>query len=96
VRFTHVERAFLEQNDVGFGRDLPIWFPADHALGGYGQVSNARAIDAGLRFRPLATTVADLLDWFRSLPAERQATLRAGMTRERETELLAAWHARGG
>jgi 2'-hydroxyisoflavone reductase len=96
VRFTHVSRDFLEAHDVGFGRDLPVWLPAQHALGGYGQVSNARAIEAGLTFRPLATTVADLLDWFRSLPAERQATLRAGMSREREAELLAAWHARAG
>jgi 2'-hydroxyisoflavone reductase len=96
VTFTRVPRAFLEQHDVGFGRDLPIWFPAGHALGGYGQVSNARAIDAGLTFRPLATTVADLLAWFRDLPADRQQTLRAGMTREREAEVLAAWHARSG
>jgi 2'-hydroxyisoflavone reductase len=96
IRFTRVSRAFLEEHDVGFGRDLPVWLPVDHALGGYGQVSNARAIEAGLTFRPFATTVADLLDWFRSLPAERQATLRAGMSREREAELLAAWHARHG
>ena len=61
---------------------------------GYGAVSNARAIAAGLTFRPLATTVTDLLAWFRSQPAERQATLRAGITREQEAELLKAWHAR--
>ena len=34
----------------------------------YSRVS--RAIAAGLTFRPLATTVQDLLAWFRSLPAE--------------------------
>jgi len=96
ARFTHVSQAFLEEHKVGFGDELPIWEPANGRYGGFGSVSNARAIDAGLTFRPLATTVADLLAWFRSQPAERQATLRAGMSRAREAELLAAWHARAG
>ena len=96
ARFTHVSQAFLEEHKVGFGDELPIWEPANGRYGGFGSVSNARAIDAGLTFRPLATTVADLLAWVRSQPAERQATLRAGMSRAREAELLAAWHARAG
>ena len=45
---------------------------------------------------PLETTVAELLAWFRSLPAERQAKLRAGMTPEQESALLAAWKAQAG
>lgn len=92
--FTHVPAAFLEQHEVG----LPIWVPSDHVTyGGYGAVSNARAIEAGLSFRPLATTVADLLAWFGTLPAERQATLRAGISREKEAEVLKAWReARAG
>jgi 2'-hydroxyisoflavone reductase len=36
------------------------------------------------------------MQWFHALPAERQAKLRAGLTREEETELLKAWHAREG
>src|SRR5690606_11683699 len=77
--------------------DLPIWVPRNRGpYAGYGQVSNARALAAGLSFRPLATTVADLLAWFGSLPAERQSALRAGIDRAREAELLRAWHARGG
>lgn len=93
ARFTHVAPAFLEEHEVG----LPIWVSAkDGPFAGYGRVSNARALAAGLGFRPLATTVGDLLAWFRSLPAERQATLRAGPGREREAEVLRAWHARNG
>ena len=91
--FTHVPPEFLEKNPV----DLPIWVPSkDSPYSGYGQVSNARAIAAGLTFRPLATTVSDLLAWFRSQPAERQSTLRAGITREREAEVLKAWKASRG
>ena len=45
---------------------------------------------AGLTFRPLAQTSLDTLAWFKSLPAERQATLKAGIKPEREKEVLAA------
>ena len=89
-------RDFLAAREVRFGADLPIWFPQEHEYGGYGQVDNRRAIAAGLTFRPLATTVTDLLEWHRALPAERQAEERAGMSREREAELLREWHARDG
>lgn len=91
VQLTHVAPAFLDEQKV----DTPIWVPRkDNPFAGYGQVSNARAVAAGLTFRPLATTVADLLAWFHALPAERQAKLRAGITREREAELLALWKQR--
>jgi 2'-hydroxyisoflavone reductase len=93
LTLTHVPMSFLEEHEVG----LPIWVPREGSeFSGYGRVSNAKAIAAGLSFRPLATTVVDLLAWFRGLPAERQATLRAGITREKETELLRTWHAREG
>jgi 2'-hydroxyisoflavone reductase len=90
VSFTHVSPEFIEKNEAG----LPIWVPREGTpFSGYGAVSNAKAIAAGLTFRPLATTVADLLDWYRGLPAERQAETRAGLTREKEAELLKAWKA---
>lgn len=93
LTLTHVAPAFLEEHQAG----LPIWVPRnDGPYAGYGQVSNARALAAGLTFRPLAATVTDLMAWFRALPAERQAQLRAGITREREAELLRLWHARAG
>ena len=92
-KFTHVTPEFLEARKVP---ELPIWVSRTSGpYAGYGAVSNARAIQAGLTFRPLETTVTDLLAWFRSQPAERQATLRAGLTREQEAALLKAWHAQG-
>jgi 2'-hydroxyisoflavone reductase len=90
LTLTHVTPEFVEKNEAA----LPIWVPREGSpYSGYGTVSNARAIAAGLSFRPLAQTVADLLAWYRSQPAERQAEVRAGITREREAELLKAWHA---
>ena len=91
ITFTHVTPEFIEANEVA----LPIWVPREGSpYSGYGAVSNARAIAAGLTFRPLATTVADLLAWYRALPAERQSEVRAGLSRDKEAEMLKAWHAR--
>ena len=91
VQLTHVTPQFIDEQKV----ELPIWVPrADNSYAGYGTVSNARALAAGMTLRPLATTVADLLEWFHGLPADRQAKPRAGITREKETELLTAWKSR--
>ena len=90
--FTHVPWSFLEKREV----DLPIWVPSkDNPFAGYGAVDNTRAIAAGLTFRPLATTVQDLLAWLAAQPAARQAEQRAGISREKEAELLKAWRVAG-
>ncbi|MDQ3118282.1 MAG: epimerase, partial [Verrucomicrobiota bacterium] len=47
-------------------------------------------------FRPLPETARDTLAWFKTLPAERQAKLKAGLTAEREKEVIDAWHKRTG
>lgn len=91
--FTHVPAEFIGQQEIG----LPIWVPREGTpYSGYGAVANQRAIAAGLSFRPLAQTVADLMAWYRSLPAERQAEVRAGIAREKEAEVLKAWKAGQG
>ena len=57
-----------------------------------GYADNQRAVDAGLTFRPIAQTLADTADWVRNGRGDRP--WRAGMTAEREAELLAAWRKR--
>ena len=63
--------------------------------GGYGSRSNAKALAAGLRFRPIADTVRDTLPWYDGLKEKQQnrTNARVGLTMEREKEVLAAWHA---
>lgn len=91
--YVHVTPEFVEAQKLS----LPIWVPRQSGpYAGYGRVSNARAVAAGLTYRPLGTTVTDLMAWFRGLPAERQAKLKAGITREQEAAALAAWDARKG
>ena len=70
--------------------------PDSGETAGFAKVSNARAIKAGLTFRPIADTAKATLDWFRTLPEDRRAKLRAGITPEREAKVLAAWKARTG
>ncbi len=91
---TWVPADFLAAHDLQAWRDLPAWVDADGPMAGSLSWSSAKALAAGLRFRPVSATVADTLAWFRTLPAERRSALRAGLPAEKEREVLAAWHAR--
>jgi 2'-hydroxyisoflavone reductase len=94
ARFTYVGTDFLASHKVAPWTDLPVWVPGQGDTAGFARVSIARAVAAGLKFRPLTTTVADTLAWFGTLPEDRRAKLRAGLSAEREAEVLKAWHAR--
>ena len=67
-----------------------------------GKVSAIRTVTAnpakaaGLTFRTLEDTVRSAMAWYHSRPAAEQEKLRAGISPEREREVLAAWHAQQG
>jgi 2'-hydroxyisoflavone reductase len=92
ANFTWVNADFLEAQKVEPWSDMPVWVPPRGEEGGMGRISIQRALAKGLTFRPLAETARDTLAWFKSQPAERQAKLKAGLSPEREAEVLAAWH----
>jgi 2'-hydroxyisoflavone reductase len=94
ANFTWVKADFLEAQKISPWADMPVWLPASSEDAGLAQVSNQRAIDKGLTFRPMGDTARDTLAWFKSQPADRQAKLRAGITPEKETEVLAEWKKR--
>jgi 2'-hydroxyisoflavone reductase len=81
--------SFLRANKVSAWRDMPVWIPGQAKTYGFHRREIGRALAAGLTCRPLTLTVADTLAWFRTLPAERQSRLRAGLSDEREAALLA-------
>jgi 2'-hydroxyisoflavone reductase len=93
AQFTFVPADFLETQKVAPWADMPVWVPGQGESEGFSRISIARALAAGLTFRPLATTAADTLAWFHAQPAERQAVVKAGIKPEREAEVLAAWRA---
>ncbi len=94
ARFEWVDAKFLASQKVEAWSDMPVWVDPVSDDAGIARVSSARAIAKGLTFRPLEETVKDTLTWFATLPEERRNKLRAGITRAREAEVLAAWRAR--
>ena len=92
AKFTWVNADFLEAQKVAPWSDMPVWIPPRGEEAGGNQISNKRALDKGLTFRPLAETARDTLAWFKTLPQDRQSHLKAGLAPEREAEVLAAWH----
>ena len=75
---TWVSDDHLQAHEVGEWMELPLW------IAGTGmRVDVEKAVSAGLRFRPVAQTIAGA--------ADAPAVDGVGLTPEREAELLAAW-----
>jgi 2'-hydroxyisoflavone reductase len=92
TKLTWVPSEFLVKNgEDGEIGDIPIWAPPLGKMKGFHLRSISKAIKAGLKFRPAPVTVKDTLAYFHGLPEERRNKLRAGLSPEREKELLALW-----
>ncbi|UCG23619.1 MAG: NAD-dependent epimerase/dehydratase family protein [Chloroflexota bacterium] len=68
--------------------DLPLWLPGDE-MAGLLMTDVSRAVAAGLTHRPLYETARDTLNWAERLPQDHE--WRAGLSAERESELLEGW-----
>ncbi len=79
-----IDDAFLTEQ--GIENELPLWAD-DPGWVAWAQVDVSKAIGAGLQFRPIDDTVAATL-------AHTEVVPGVGLDPERETALLAAWHAR--
>ncbi len=102
VSATRVDPVWI---DEGFAREaqensqVQNWgmFPIWHGLQGdnakVSSVSGKKAVAAGLKNRPVRETIRDLLSWWKTLPAERTASMKAGMSPETEAELIARYAA---
>jgi 2'-hydroxyisoflavone reductase len=91
VRLVWVPTDFLEAQKVEAWSDMPVWVPGRGDSAGFAKRSIAKALAAGLTFRPLATTASETLAWFKEQSAERQGKLKAGLTPAREQEVLSKW-----
>jgi 2'-hydroxyisoflavone reductase len=93
-RFVQVDSEWLAGEGVGFWTELPLWIP--QSLGpGLWRHDGAPAAAAGLRWRPLAETVADTWAWQQAVEGGwRPTAATPGLAPEREVELLAAWASR--
>jgi 2'-hydroxyisoflavone reductase len=96
ARFTWVDTEFLEQHEVAPWTHLPVWIPAKDEYAAFHLVSTAKAVAAGLKFRPLADTARDTVAWCNEEkgPGYEFGDKGAGISSQREAELLRAWHTR--
>jgi 2'-hydroxyisoflavone reductase len=100
--FTWVDQEFLAEQKVMPWAHLPAWFPPGEGKTRPAICSNERAVSKGLAFRDLSVTIRDLLEWYAkevppesapaSAPSSRPRRPRFPLSREREREVLAAWH----
>jgi 2'-hydroxyisoflavone reductase len=88
-----VDEKYLEDNKVGDEGELTIWHPVTGIYAAASSISGVRARAAGLKNRPIKETIRGLIDWWKTLPEERTQKLRAGLSAERESEVIAAWKA---
>ena len=86
ARLTWVPADFLIEAGAAPWTDFPLWLPADD--NGLARADIAAAVEAGLTFRSLEDTVRATLRWD-SARADRKT---AGLSVQREREILAAWH----
>ncbi len=91
TKFTWASEKFLEENEIigekATGNFMPIWLAEENEDAGILACSSARAQKKGLKYRTLETTIRETLAWQKSRPEDKQK-LRAGLTMEKEAELL--------
>jgi 2'-hydroxyisoflavone reductase len=85
---------FLAAQKVAPWSDMPVWVPSVGDEAGFALVSAVRAVRAGLQIRSMTKTVADTLRWHLQRPPAERQKLKAGLSPEREAEVLAAWQRR--
>ena len=82
-----ISEQFLQQQNISPWSDMPTWIPGDSLS----FVSVERSIEAGLTFRAVEQTARDTLMWDRTRPQLERQNRQAGITREREREIIEAW-----
>jgi len=90
-----VEKMAAHKDDPAFqGLNFPIWESGVGETRGAHTASNARAVKAGLTFRPIDLIVADTLAWWNAQSEERRAKPTTGpnpawITPEKEAAVIA-------
>lgn len=95
TKVTWVNEDFLARHWDLEEVDMAPWAPMKGKYAGASLTSSTRAIKTGLKTRSMLETVHDTMAWFRSLPEDRRAKLKAGIAPEKEAEALKAWHTKG-
>ena len=91
LSFTWIDEDFLAEREARF----QLWYPpTEGPVRGLSRVRSHKAVAAGLKFRPIAVTALDTLEWFRTLPQERRDQVALNL--ERDAGLLEEWRGQQG
>ena len=89
AEFTWVSERFLTENNVAPWSEMPFYLPeSDENFRNFLTMNVDKALAKGLNFRPLKETIKAVLDWRKTVNEE----MKAGISFEREKELLEKWH----
>jgi 2'-hydroxyisoflavone reductase len=98
AQFTWVPADFLAEQKIRAWSNMPVWVPDRPDNVSFSRRKIDKALAAGLTFRPLAVTAKETLDWNKTRPAEELQALSegkiAGISAQREADVLAAWKAK--
>lgn len=95
ARFVWTDEKFILDHNIQPWTEMPLWIPEHFPLVGETEpwkgsfcISIEKAVDAGLSFRSLEDTIYDVYQWEK---ARKDTERKAGISREREEELLKTW-----
>lgn len=89
--FTWVGEEFLKEQGVEVWSEMPLYLhESDIEWQGFLSVNIDKALEKGLSFHDLGDTIRTTFDWRNSIKDD----LKAGISVERESELLRKWHER--
>ena len=89
AEFVWITPEFMQANEVRFWQDLPLYVGDGEDNAGFHAYNIDAAVAEGLTFRPISNTIAAVLDWQKTLPADYE--MNVGLSAEREATLLAEW-----
>ncbi|MBS0652386.1 MAG: SDR family oxidoreductase [Verrucomicrobia bacterium] len=84
---TWASEDFLINHNIQDWTELPLWLSSRRNMPGFLNVNVDKAVQAGLKFRPLSETLNAILDW----DERRGKKERIGLDPEKEQTLLNLW-----
>lgn len=86
-----VGSSFLDDVELPDGQSIPIWSSPLGDAKDVAMIDGTRARAKGLHNRPPRETCRDIVTWWKTLPADRQGAMRAGLSPSTEADIIANW-----
>tara|TARA_Y100001960_G_C14633641_1_gene807085 strand:- start:29 stop:1159 length:1131 start_codon:yes stop_codon:yes gene_type:complete len=91
VSFEWVDQKFILDNNIKPWTEMTAWMPSGGEFDGFCSFENSNAVKAGIKYRPLAVTARDTLEWWQTLPDKRTREPKAGLSITKEKKVLKKW-----